>query len=428
MKISNLIKLYNNDAMKLSYSKIFVFVFFSTIFLINKVVSQQYDCTFKPPILKIDFGNASSHNSFNVGELKNYEYDGGECPQDGYYSIRTNTSGCFFGNWITLNEDHTPDDEGGKMMIINASEEPGTFFSYLVNNITGNTNYEISVWIINICTGTNGCYPTPPNISFMIYTNSGVPIVRITTGNISPSTGGRWLRYHAQFLTPANTTSLVLKMNDETEGGCGNDFAIDDITLSECVMQKPPITINRPAPVAAKTGTKETKPKPPVKTVIPKEHALETATLKRNVANIDKEPVNQKNTARPIVDQKNFNVAVPEVLIKRSNTLVKTIETSEAEMLIELYDNGEIDGDTVTVYHNNSLLVANAGLSAKAVSFKIKIDKQHPYHELVMVANNLGSIPPNTSLMIVTANDQRYEVFISSSEQKNARVVIKLKE
>jgi hypothetical protein len=80
--------------------------------------------------------------------------------------------------------------------------------------------------------------PTPPNISFMIYTNSGVPIVRITTGNISPSTGGRWLRYHAQFLTPANTTSLVLKMNDETEGGCGNDFAIDDITLSECVMQK----------------------------------------------------------------------------------------------------------------------------------------------------------------------------------------------
>jgi hypothetical protein len=63
------------------------------------------------------------------------------------------------------------------------------------------------------------------------------------------------------------------------------------------------------------------------------------------VANIDKEPVNQKNTARPIVDQKTFNVAVPEVLIKRSNTLVKTIETSEAEMLIELYDNGEIDGE-----------------------------------------------------------------------------------
>jgi hypothetical protein len=45
-----------------------------------------------------------------------------------------------------------------------------------------------------------------------------------------------------------------------------------------------------------------------------------------------------------------------------------------------------------------------------------------------MVANNLGSIPPNTSLMIVTANNKRYEVFISSSEQKNAKIVIELKE
>lgn len=53
--------------------------------------------------------------------------------------------------------------------------------------------------------------------------------------------------------------------------------------------------------------------------------------------------------------------------------------------------------------------------------------KLQPPHELVMVANNLGSIPPNTSLMIITANDKRYEVFISSSEQKNARVINDLK-
>lgn len=121
-------------------------------------------------------------------------------------------------------------------------------------------------------------------------------------------------------------------------------------------------------------------------------------------------------------------IPVPEVLLTRSSPVVKQIETEETEMLIELYDNGEIDGDTVTIYDNNSLVVANAGLSEKPVSFKIKIDPKHPHHELVMVANNLGSIPPNTSLMVITANGKRYEVFISSSEQKNARVVIDLKE
>ncbi len=52
----------------------------------------------------------------------------------------------------------------------------------------------------------------------------------------------------------------------------------------------------------------------------------------------------------------------------------------------------------------------------------------HPHHELIMVANNLGSIPPNTSLMIITANNKRSEVFISSTEQKNAKMLIDLKE
>jgi hypothetical protein len=67
-------------------------------------------------------------------------------------------------------------------------------------------------------------------------------------------------------------------------------------------------------------------------------------------------------------------------------------------------------------------------LSEKAISLNIAIDPSSPHHELVMVAENLGSIPPNTSLMIVTAGTKRYEVFISSSEQKNAKVVFDLKE
>ena len=45
-----------------------------------------------------------------------------------------------------------------------------------------------------------------------------------------------------------------------------------------------------------------------------------------------------------------------------------------------------------------------------------------------MVANNLGSIPPNTSLMYVYAGPQRYEVFISSNEQTNAKVIFDLKQ
>jgi hypothetical protein len=44
-----------------------------------------------------------------------------------------------------------------------------------------------------------------------------------------------------------------------------------------------------------------------------------------------------------------------------------------------------------------------------------------------MVADNLGSIPPNTSVMIITAGNTRHELFISSTEQKNAKVILDLK-
>jgi hypothetical protein len=118
----------------------------------------------------------------------------------------------------------------------------------------------------------------------------------------------------------------------------------------------------------------------------------------------------------------------PPVISSRKNSLVKKIETEAGEIRIDLYDNGQIDGDTVSVYHNNSLLVSHAGLSQKAITFRIAINHDSPHHELVMVAENLGSIPPNTSLMVVTAGTNRYELFISSSEQNNAKVVFDLKE
>ncbi|MEJ7684050.1 MAG: hypothetical protein WKG06_40595 [Segetibacter sp.] len=89
-----------------------------------------------------------------------------------------------------------------------------------------------------------------------------------------------------------------------------------------------------------------------------------------------------------------------------------------------MYDNGEIDGDRISVYHNNELIVSNKMLTDKPISFTIHADEDSPTHEFVMVAENLGSIPPNTSLMIITAGDKRYELFVTSTEQKNAVVRI----
>lgn len=117
-------------------------------------------------------------------------------------------------------------------------------------------------------------------------------------------------------------------------------------------------------------------------------------------------------------------IPVPDVIKSRSNPLLKTITTNAQDIKIELYDNGEIDGDTITVYDNNEVIAWKKGLTDKPITLNIKADENTPVHEFVMVADNLGSIPPNTALMIITTGGKRYQLFVSSDEKKNAKVVV----
>lgn len=126
---------------------------------------------------------------------------------------------------------------------------------------------------------------------------------------------------------------------------------------------------------------------------------------------------------QPIAQPKKI-IPIPDVIKSRSNPLIKTINTGSQDIKIELYDNGEIDGDTITVYDNNEVIAWKKGLSNKPITLNLKADANTPTHEIVMTADNLGSIPPNTALMIVTTGGKRYQVFISSDKQRNAKVIV----
>ena len=113
---------------------------------------------------------------------------------------------------------------------------------------------------------------------------------------------------------------------------------------------------------------------------------------------------------------------LPPTLTKRKAELVKEIKVDTGTIRIDFYDNGQIDGDTISVYANNMPVVSNRRLTAKPVSITIRIDLRRTEQELIMVGENLGSIPPNTALMIIYAGDKRYQLYLTSDEQKNAMV------
>lgn len=174
-----------------------------------------------------------------------------------------------------------------------------------------------------------------------------------------------------------------------------------------------------------------------------------TTAPKQSVAKLKTQPVTKENNATtknssPAVEPKSAPliakidtekkdpviktkdpVIVPPVLKNRDNEVIQTIEVNTNEITVDLYDNGTIDHDTISVYLDKKLVVSHQMLKASPITVKLKMDESVDYHELVMVAENLGDIPPNTSLMVVKAGDKRYEVRITSTEQKNAMVIFK---
>jgi hypothetical protein len=123
------------------------------------------------------------------------------------------------------------------------------------------------------------------------------------------------------------------------------------------------------------------------------------------------------------IDQSDTLAALQQTLHlqPREKTLVKTVTISSPDVKIELYDNAEIDHDTVTVFINNKLLLYRQMLTDRPLTLHFNAFPGTLY-ELVMYADNLGDIPPNTALMMVTAGSEKIEVFMSSSEQNSATV------
>jgi hypothetical protein len=390
---------------------LFILLFYSVF----QAKAQIGAWTFKEPVIRIDFG-AGMVGDVNTVSPYHYQRVRGSCPTDGHYTYTSYTSNCFRGDWFTLSQDHTPGDADGNFMLVNSSYNEGSFFRTELNGLKGATTYEFSVWMMNVCKISEKCpYPLLPNIVILLQTLSGKTIAQFSTGEVARPQAPAWKQYRAIFATPTVETSLKLIMVNNSPGGCGNDFAMDDITIRERILP----------PVSSVTPKKTNPIKKPSATVKHAPNKIKQPPLTARTeteANLKTPTITAITTGRPVFPPP------PPLLVKRENSLIKQFETEAGEIRLDLYDNGEIDGDTVSIYHNNVLLVSRARLSQKPITFRIAVNAESPYHELVMVAENLGSIPPNTSVMIISAVNKRYRVYISSTEEKNAKVVLNLKE
>ncbi|MFD2919488.1 T9SS type A sorting domain-containing protein [Terrimonas rubra] len=202
------------------------------------------------PAFDIDFGTGTSSQTLSsyltsIGSSGttglNYQHDGTACPNNGFYSILPQTyNTCFDNAWINAN-DHTTGNGSDRFLIVNANANTsGTYYEQTITNACDGAAYEFSVWVANLNKeGTTNCNSVGgyilPVINFNFYNaDNGVLISSKSTGPIPMQTdreSDAWKRYSATVKIPAGVSRLRVNMTSN-QGGCGNDFGLDDIQLT----------------------------------------------------------------------------------------------------------------------------------------------------------------------------------------------------
>jgi hypothetical protein len=161
---------------------------------------------------------------------------------------------------------------------------------------------------------------------------------------------------------------------------------------------------------------------------------------------LENPPVIEKTITETVIEQKKESVYIPpapqeeikkeqplavvpltieEKFSIRKKVFVTEIPVSGDSIELRFYDNAEVDGDSISLFLNQTLIFQHIRLSDKAYTIKLAVSALDLENELTMVAENLGTIPPNTSYMVAIVGDKRYEAKLASTE--NSSALIKLK-
>jgi PKD repeat protein len=202
---------------------------------IDSIPSLSSFCTgsFGPAIINTTFGAGTTTDLANAVPNATTTYGFNPvCPSDGLYNI-ANTSFIACGQFVT-GTDHTGDIDG-RMMIVNADgNQAGEFYRQKMEGLCAGTTYQLAAWLANLTSPSAACGTIiPANVQFEVLDAFNLSSLGfVNTGNIPITSSLNWIQYDFEFTAVSDSVIIILKNNGL--GGCGNDLAIDDITLRAC--------------------------------------------------------------------------------------------------------------------------------------------------------------------------------------------------
>lgn len=190
---------------------------------------------------------------------------------------------------------------------------------------------------------------------------------------------------------------------DNYTAGANDPDIIDSIGR---LALSPPVAVVAPPPAPPRPVNKVPPPEP-----APKKEPEPVVKKEKNVV-----------TPPVIVAEPPRKPDITEKFTARTRTLVRDIPLAGDSIELRFYDNAEIDGDSISLFVNKTLLAEHVRLSANAWVIKLPVAGLTDNTEITMVAENLGSIPPNTAYMVALVNNERYDALLASSEGSSAMI------
>ena len=218
---------------------------------------------------------------------------------------------------------------------------------------------------------------------------------------------------------------LIAKIDPSKEKMFVEMWRKDSVLQSQTDIVKPESVIVKPKPVEIKTEPVAAKQKPAEIKTEPVITKTNPVILNPTTNPQTHKPTNPQTPPVTVMPPANVTANAATELSKRKTESIQNVFFRSDSLVISLFDNGFVDGDTVSVLMNGQVIMAKAGLKEIAVNKTIYIPAGMDSVQLVMYAENLGSIPPNTGLLVIRDGGVDYEIRFSADMSRNAGIVLR---
>ena len=110
-------------------------------------------------------------------------------------------------------------------------------------------------------------------------------------------------------------------------------------------------------------------------------------------------------------------IPVPPEFAQRNSNFVNDIRVRRKKITVWVYDHGTIDNDSISLQLNNEIVLSNYALVREKKKVKLKLEKGE--NQLVLLAHNEGSNPPNSCAVIIRSGLRKQKLILNSSLKDN---------